>query len=45
MGFSYKDADLVLQGQNEGMERETVEKVQKMVEQNKFKLVVPYVME
>lgn len=45
MGFSYKDADQVLKGETEGIDNEIVAKVKKMVEKNKFKLQVPYVME
>ncbi len=42
MGFSYQDADKVLQGKVEGMEPEVVERVRRMKEANKFKLEVPY---
>lgn len=42
MGFSYQDADKVLSGNSEGVDIKTVEKVQKMIDQNKFKLMVPY---
>lgn len=45
MGFSYKDADLVLQGKTEDVDIEIVEKVEKMVERNKFKLEVPYMLD
>lgn len=45
MGFSYKDADRVLKGETEGIDNEIIEKVKTMVEKNKFKLEVPYVME
>lgn len=45
MGFSYYDADKVLKGEIQGMDEMVVEKVKKMVERNKFKLIVPYVME
>ena len=44
MGFSYKQADKVLMGEIEGVDKEVIEKVQKMVEKNKFKLEVPYVL-
>jgi NAD+ synthase len=44
MGFSYTDADRVLRGETEGIDSEIIEKVQKMVAKNKFKLEVPYVM-
>lgn len=44
MGFSYHDADMVLQGKTDGMDKQVVEKVQKMITQNKFKLEVPYVL-
>jgi NAD+ synthase len=44
MGFSYQEADLVLQGKTEGIEAAVVEKVRAMVERNKFKLNVPYEM-
>ncbi|MFZ2199265.1 MAG: NAD(+) synthase [Microgenomates group bacterium] len=42
MGFTYQQADLVLQGKSEGVEPKIVEKVKRMVEANKFKLEVPY---
>lgn len=44
MGFSYKDADRVLKGETEEIDREIVAKVQKMVKANQFKLEVPYIM-
>lgn len=43
MGFSYTDADKVLKGETEGMDNKIVEKVQKMVEANKFKSEVPFI--
>lgn len=42
MGFSYEQADKVLMGEVEGLDPKIVEKVQKMVDANKFKLMVPY---
>ncbi len=45
MGFSYAEADKVLMGQIEGIDMSVVEKVQKMVKANRFKLEVPYVIE
>jgi NAD+ synthase len=45
MGFSYHDADLILQGKTQGIEKGIIEKVNKMVQQNMFKQEVPYVME
>jgi NH3-dependent NAD+ synthetase len=42
MGFSYAEADKVLKGEIEGVDKAVVEKVQKMVQANKFKLEVPY---
>ncbi len=44
MGFSYAQADKVLMGQIEGMDKKVVERVKKMVEKNIFKLEVPYVL-
>lgn len=44
MGFSYSEADRVLSGDTIGMDKEVIAKVKGMVERNKFKLVVPYVM-
>lgn len=44
MGFSYAEADQVLKGDTEGMDKEIVAKVQKMVERNEFKLKVPYML-
>ncbi len=45
MGFSYQDADRVLTGDIEGMDSDLVARVNGMVEKNRFKLVVPYMME
>lgn len=45
MGFSYQDADLVLKGEVEGIDPNIVARVNEMVEKNRFKLAVPYVME
>lgn len=45
MGFTYYDADNVLKGEVDGVDEKIVKKVKKMVEKNKFKLIVPYVME
>ena len=42
MGFSYAEADKVLKGEIEGVDKAVIEKVQKMVQANKFKLEVPY---
>ncbi len=42
MGFSYSEADLVLQGKVEGVKPEIAEKVRAMVARNKFKSEVPY---
>ncbi|MFZ2200073.1 MAG: NAD(+) synthase, partial [Microgenomates group bacterium] len=42
MGFTYSEADLVLQGKSEEIDPKIVEKVKRMVETNKFKLEVPY---
>ncbi len=45
MGFSYEEADKVLQGKTEGIDPTIVEKVRQMVKRNAFKLGVPYEME
>lgn len=45
MGFSYREADLVLQGKVEGIDQEVIEKVRRVVAQNKFKSEVPYMLE
>ncbi len=45
MGFSYQDADKVLADNTDGINEKIVEKVKSMVKRNKFKLIVPYVME
>lgn len=42
MGFTYQQADLVLQGKTEDIDPKIVEKVQEMVRKNKFKSEVPY---
>ena len=44
MGFSYKDADRVLSGDIENIDPAIVAKVEKMVQANKFKLEVPYLL-
>lgn len=44
MGFSYAEADKVLMGETEGIDEAIVEKVQKMVKANAFKLEVPYML-
>lgn len=43
LGFSYREADLVLQGKVEGVRKEVVEVVRMVVARNKFKSEVPYV--
>lgn len=45
MGFSYIEADRVLKGEIGGLDAELVKRVKEMVERNKFKLLVPYMME
>lgn len=45
MGFSYQEADKVLQGQTGGIDSKIVEKVREIVEKNKFKLEVPYMLD
>lgn len=45
MGFSYAQADKVLMGEVEGIDKEVVEKVQTMVKANGFKLEVPYMLD
>lgn len=45
MGFSYQDADRVLRGDVIGIDKAVVARVQKMVEANKFKREVPYLIE
>lgn len=42
LGFSYVDADRVLQGKTEGLELRVVDKVHNVVRQNAFKSEVPY---
>lgn len=44
MGFTYEQADKVLMGQSDAVDKDIVDKVQKMVEANKFKLEVPYML-
>ena len=44
MGFSYKEADLVLQGKEELVDPAVIAKVKSRVEAQKFKLEVPYVL-
>lgn len=43
LGFSYREADLVLQGKVEGVRKEVVEVVRMVVARNEFKSEVPYV--
>jgi len=45
MGFSYIDADKVLRGEIEGVDKEVVARVKEMVKRNGFKQEVPYTME
>lgn len=44
MGFSYYEADKVLKGEIEGIDAKVVERVREVVEANKFKLEVPYML-
>ena len=44
MGFAYAEADKVLKGETEGIDTEIVKRIEGMVERNKFKLEVPYML-